>query len=133
MYCFVDVDAKKIESGYYDNRDIGVRIPIIHYSLLAKDTELRTKLLRDWEGGKVCSEEIIGRIDKGKSRQIVAHDKHSNQPRKKRKRDTSSLDRSLLSCLPVVVCVAMYRTNGVLEKNVERIGRTEGKDLWHFS
>ena len=35
--------------------------------------------------------------------------------------------------LPVVVCVAMYRSNGILEKNVANIGRKEGFDLWHFS
>uniref|UniRef100_A0A7S1FRD0 Glycosyltransferase 2-like domain-containing protein n=1 Tax=Corethron hystrix TaxID=216773 RepID=A0A7S1FRD0_9STRA len=37
------------------------------------------------------------------------------------------------SDLPVLVCVAMYRTNGALEQNVRSIGRTEGYDLWHFS
>jgi hypothetical protein len=35
--------------------------------------------------------------------------------------------------LPVVVCVAMYRTDGILEANVRSIGRVEGEDLWHFS
>ena len=34
--------------------------------------------------------------------------------------------------LPVVVCVAMYRTDGKLEENVATIGRVEGKNLWHF-
>ena len=38
-----------------------------------------------------------------------------------------------LATLPVVVCVAMYRTHGILEKNVKSIGRIEGKNLWHFS
>jgi len=49
---------------------------------------------------------------------------------------TKSLGRDFLKSLgsmPVVVCVAMYRTNGVLESNVKSIGRTEGLDLWHFS
>eukprot|EP00978_Attheya_sp_CCMP212_P007438 scaffold17244_cov55-Attheya_sp.AAC.1 len=49
---------------------------------------------------------------------------------------TKSLGRDFLNSLgsmPVVVCVAMYRTNGVLESNVKSIGRTEGLDLWHFS
>jgi FlaA1/EpsC-like NDP-sugar epimerase len=32
----------------------------------------------------------------------------------------------------VMVCVAMYRTGGVLEDNVRSIGREEGVDLWHF-
>lgn len=34
--------------------------------------------------------------------------------------------------LPVMVCVAMYRTGGKLEENVRSIGRKEGVDLWHF-
>ncbi|GMI13131.1 hypothetical protein TrVE_jg2581 [Triparma verrucosa] len=34
--------------------------------------------------------------------------------------------------LPVVVCVAMYRTDGKLEENVSTIERKEGDDLWHF-
>ncbi|GMH50520.1 hypothetical protein TrRE_jg12221 [Triparma retinervis] len=36
------------------------------------------------------------------------------------------------SSLPVVCCVAMYRTGGKLEENVESVGREEGVDLWHF-
>lgn len=43
------------------------------------------------------------------------------------------LDMELLQKVPVVVCVAMYRTNGVLERNVASIGRIEGQTLWHFS
>ena len=34
--------------------------------------------------------------------------------------------------LPVVVCVAMYRTDGKLEENVASVGRVEGNTLWHF-
>ena len=45
----------------------------------------------------------------------------------------SSLDPSVIRDLPVVVCVAMYRTNGALESNVASIGRVEGKDVWHIS
>jgi hypothetical protein len=33
--CFVDVDLKKIDAGYYANKDIGVKIPIVHYSHLS--------------------------------------------------------------------------------------------------
>ena len=43
------------------------------------------------------------------------------------------IDGVPLTSLPVIVCVAMYRTNGVLEQNVASIGRKEGYDLWHFS
>jgi len=54
---------------------------------------------------------------------------------KKRSRSEvpAELDVSLLPKLPVVVCVAMYRTNGALEANVKSVKRTEGHDLWHFS
>ena len=38
-----------------------------------------------------------------------------------------------LKDVPAVVCVAMYRTNGLLESNAKLICRTEGVDLWHFS
>ena len=34
--------------------------------------------------------------------------------------------------LPVVVCVAMYRTDGILERNVRSINREEGKNCWFF-
>jgi len=43
------------------------------------------------------------------------------------------IESECLTKMPVVVCVAMYRTNGILERNVAAIGRTEGADLWHFS
>ena len=35
--------------------------------------------------------------------------------------------------IPVVICVAMYRTGGKLERNVKSINRVEGIDLWHFN
>ena len=41
------------------------------------------------------------------------------------------IDPDVLRRLPVVVCVAMFRTNGALESNVASIGRIEGEDLWH--
>ncbi|GMI22658.1 hypothetical protein TrCOL_g11384 [Triparma columacea] len=36
------------------------------------------------------------------------------------------------SDLPVVCCVAMYRTGGKLEENVASVSREEGVSLWHF-
>ena len=60
----------------------------------------------------------------------------ATEQRKKAKTQSglaSSLDPSVIRDLPVVVCVAMYRTNGALESNVASIGRVEGKDLWHIS
>lgn len=34
---------------------------------------------------------------------------------------------------PVVVCVSLRRGNDVLRGNVEKLGRTEGADLWFFN
>jgi hypothetical protein len=45
----------------------------------------------------------------------------------------SVIDVGKVAQLPVVVCVALNRTNGALEHNVRLIDRTEGHDLWHFS
>jgi hypothetical protein len=141
VYCFVDVDEKKIDHGYYVNREIDVRIPIVHFSMLASDPGTRRQLKQNWEEG-LENNEIEGRIDKGKgpsADDAVATEATKTTPvprRKKRKThalNLSDLDTSMLSTLPVVVCVAMYRTNGALEKNVMSIGRTEGVDLWHFS
>ena len=67
---------------------------------------------------------------------------NSNQLPTTRKRKLHGLSKkdkdglkmlNTLRDLPVVVCVAMYRSNGVLEKNVANVGRVEGFDLWHFS
>lgn len=156
--CFVDVDEKKIVAGFYANRDLGVKIPIVHFSLLAKDPDVR----------RMCLEDDIsfGRITKGAKKEQISDDatgdsadtqtyedggmstrkKRQNinhvddAPAKKRKIlhnlgtiDSKELDLDSLTKIPVVVCVAMYRTNGVLEKNVKSIGREEGVDLWHFS
>ena len=51
--------------------------------------------------------------------------------KKKARKDIEEYDLNFQQ-LPVIVCVAMYRTNGMLEENVKSIGRTEGEDLWHF-
>ncbi len=52
---------------------------------------------------------------------------------KKDERNLRMIESEDLAKMPVVVCVAMYRTNGILERNVAAIGRREGVDLWHFS
>jgi glycosyltransferase involved in cell wall biosynthesis len=137
VYCFVDVDEKKIELGFYVNREIDVRIPIVHFSWLAKDPDIRERLHQSWIEN-IGSDNIVGRIDKGKPDNDVQRGviKTSKQPTKKRRTNAfQALDSylSLLPSLPVVVCVAMYRTNGVLEMNVKAVGREEGIDLWHFS
>jgi hypothetical protein len=140
VYCFVDVDSKKLESGNYVNREMNLNIPILHFSYLARDIEVCKRIQKEWEDDST-NDEVFGRIDKTKK---DAETKETMEPEKlpktKRRRiakipnlDVSGLSQSKLQRLPVVVCVAMYRTNGVLEKNVEAIGRTEGEDLWHFS
>ena len=143
VYCMVDVDDKKIDRGYYVNRDIDVKIPIVHYSLLAADPAVRLELQRAFEQGTVNSnnEPGFGKIDKGKpSKASLSADGNGQDaappPKKKLRLHTTApgvLDLTILPELPVVVCVAMYRTNGALEHNVRRIGRTEGKNLWHLS
>ena len=120
VVCFVDVDEKKIEQiKYYDNPDFGRRIPILHFTQLAKN-------LGESSFGKIekkCNEDTFnltrptgekGETGKGKTR-------------------PSEIESEVLHELPVVVCVAMYRTNGALERNVASIGRVEGQNLWHIS
>lgn len=145
VYCMVDVDEKKIQGGYYMNRQIDVKIPIVHFALLAADPAVRQTLQHSFEQGRSAAdnnEPGYGHITKGK--QPIAQDRpgdekkavQSPSPRKKRRLYTVApgvLDLAILPKLPVVVCVAMYRTDGALEHNVKMIDRTEGKDLWHFS
>lgn len=137
--CFVDVDEKKIDSGYYINRELDINIPIVHFSWLTKD--------RTEADGEV----VFGRVEKGrngkhggstekqepsgKKRQHQSETESPQQPKQKRSRSKApkGLDLASLPKQPVVVCVALYRTGGALEANVKSVGRTEGKDLWHFS
>lgn len=147
IYCMVDVDEKKIDAGYYMNRQIDCKIPVVHFSLLAADPAIRQKLQSSFEDGIDINEPGYGHISKGKPATAVVRvgpttgdskgDAPPPQPpRKKRKLHAvapGALDLNLLPRLPVVVCVAMYRTSGALEHNVKMIGRSEGKDLWHFS
>lgn len=170
---FVDVDEKKIKSGYYispiSTKDQAIKkksskckdrssfkIPIVHFSLLAKNDDKRRKLMNEYihPSQNKFEEEEKGRITKGNpstqqnlKRIKLSHNhqqiedksstKQQMQPRKvhgfpkKEKEGLKLLD--VLKDLPVVVCVAMYRSSGVLEKNVANIGRQEGFDLWHFS
>ena len=133
VVCFVDVDQKKIETvKWYENPNLlGKRkIPILHFSVLSKDSSK--------------SLESFGHIDKKTRREdtfnIVSKKTEPSQietvaPREnkqKGKKKDAQIDSEVLQQLPVVVCVAMYRTNGALEANVKSIDRTEGKDLWHI-
>ena len=154
VVCLVDVDRKKIESiKWYDNPALlgrgGRRIPILHFSVLAGGG-----------GGDVGGEggAKFGRIDKkgecGRGDDFNVASSHHPRARsngdgdgrerrappsggatKKRKAGGGALDTidpEVLRRLPVVVCVAMFRTNGALESNVASIGRIEGEDLWHM-
>ena len=176
VYCMVDVDDRKIERGFYEytpprtsdnnNNNSGngkgkekmatqQKIPILHFSLLVRDPEVRAELYHAWKHGNnglirsdsstngETSAPAFGRIDKAKI-PTTPLDTRVPPPSSKRRKassgiesrkdpGTANLDLSLLPKLPVVVCVAMYRTNGALESNVKMIGRSEGKDLWHFS
>lgn len=167
--CFVDVDEKKIHSGYYmvpfqnDNDRPNsssssitsqFKIPILHYSMLIKDETLRHQVQHEYLHGdmnSVKTSSLFGSITKCKPE--INHDtsveleeppnkKTKHQGRltlKKKLHAISKRDEEnhklmeLLPTLSVVVCVAMYRSNGTLESNVKSIGRQEGVDLWHFS
>ncbi|VEU36996.1 unnamed protein product [Pseudo-nitzschia multistriata] len=159
VYCFVDVDLKKLNAGYYvdttahraESKEIkgkqqkksGRKIPIVHYSFLIPDQKKRELSQSEWISTIADGDSlVIGRIDKSKSGSVSVPTKLLPAKKKhKTHSGTSSstglnyrgLDQTVLSHLPVVVCVAMYRTNGVLESNVAKICRTEGKNLWHFS
>lgn len=178
---FVDVDEKKISSGYYvapkneeDARnsadksssvEISQRprrkktehwkIPIVHFSLLARDKDKRSKLINSWVKRENEHDEFLGRITKNRPssdsmQKVNENEEGGNHGRAaKRQRVCARPERKphsipvkdkqnlkiieSLSSLPIVVCVSLYRTNGVLEANVDSIGAEEGKDLWHFS
>mmetsp|Transcript_6400 Transcript_6400/g.9416 ORF Transcript_6400/g.9416 Transcript_6400/m.9416 type:complete len:478 (+) Transcript_6400:23-1456(+) len=131
VVCMVDVDRKKIETGYYINKDMNIKIPIVHFSLLVEEENVRRQLQEDYYSQ---ADNEDGRIRKGKPQNLISTT-HLGPRTKKCKvcLVPVGLDEGSLRKLPVVVCVAMHRTNGVLEKNVSRIGRQEGKDLFHFS
>jgi len=125
VVCFVDVDQKKIELvKFYDNGRM--RIPILHFTSLAR--------------ADVSGQVAFGRVEKKTCRKEdfdIVPKKQPQQPpkatsKRKKKGAMDNIDPEVLQHLPVVVCVAMYRTNGALESNVASIGRDEGKDLWHI-
>jgi glycosyltransferase involved in cell wall biosynthesis len=141
IYCFVDVDDKKLLAGAYvppkEDGRITRKIPIIHFSSLIPNPKIRQCIQTAWRRDGGANDAAHGRIDKSKDDSEIGP-----QKKKKPKLHNSvggsqlldrGLDQDLLQTLPVVVCVAMYRTNGVLERNVASIDRTEGVNLWHFS
>ena len=77
VVCLVDVDERKIDAGFYRNRDLGCRIPVVHFSLLTGDGAKREELTSAWEMGDGCaadsvpcagqsSDAVYGRIDKAR-------------------------------------------------------------------
>jgi hypothetical protein len=133
-----------------------MNIPIIHFSLATQDPERRSRLYNSWKRNDNVTNDAndpfvhthYGRIVKNQETNRIddtSQTATSALPQAKRMKatpedmvakadpGTNRLDVSLLPDLPVVVCVAMYRTNGALESNVELINRTEGKDLWYFA
>jgi glycosyltransferase involved in cell wall biosynthesis len=130
--CMVDVDDRKIAIGSYVNRDIRVNIPIMHFSLLAKDESLRSSLYEQWTTGQNHNLPGFGKIRKGRNLTGPQGLPSAKKPKLSNKGSVDPQFKSLLRELPVVVCVSMYRTNGALEHNVKQIGRIEGEDLWHF-
>jgi len=136
VVCMVDVDHKKIATGHYTYNERDIHIPIVHFSLLAKDLKVREKLQEAYFS-QVDNEP--GRISKQRPNAVtnaVTKGETSEHPRPRKKFKVcavSDLDTAILPTLPIVVCVAMYRTNGALERNVASVDRTEGQDLWHFS
>ena len=170
--CFADVDEKKITAGFYANADLGAKVPIVHFSLLAADPNVRNDHAgadadadADLSFGRISKKrKKVGDVDvavdtigngNGDSCGVLAgkrartetafdnateEDTTARRPKKRQRKlhnlgpkEKKKLDIESLPGLPVVVCVAMYRTNGVLESNVRSIGRVEGETLWHFS
>ena len=162
VYCFADVDDTKIARGFYNyfsptcsgitkKQRTSLNIPVIHFSLAARDLSQRSRLYNSWKMNidilldDRCAHPYYGRIVKNQEMNADAANATTQLPQSKRIKvaqnssvekidpGTKSIDVSLLPNLPVVVCVAMYRTNGALENNVKLIDRVEGTDLWYFS
>lgn len=140
VMCFVDVDQKKIEHiKWYENPALGGRrIPILHFSVLSKaESNGPIETFGRMEKRECCEDDFRVTRDSSIEAQNSAErtDATSQQKPtmvKKKKNAIKSIDPAVLRSLPVVVCVAMYRTNGALESNVASIGRREGEDLWHI-
>ena len=143
VICFVDVDRKKIETvKWYDNPVLlgGRRIPILHFSSLARDQTRDQAMVAPTFGRidkKRCGKDTFNVVPKqqltlGCNKIEKASSMAKSKHKKTKASSGKSIDPEVLCQLPVVVCVAMYRTNGALERNVASIGRVEGKDLWHI-
>ena len=105
--CMVDVDEKKINAKFYFNAEENLKVRILPFEILLKNDE---------------SEKVKQKITK----EVAC------RPNRGKKIDPGFDSDVDYQSLPVVVCVAMYRTGGKLEENVKSIERTEGEDFWHF-
>lgn len=136
VVCFVDVDEKKIEKiKWYDNPALAVRrIPILHFSVLSK-SDMSSDQVTFGHIDKKCGKHDFDIISQHgvQLKEYTRNETQSLTKSTSNKMDKkSSIDPEILHQLPVVVCVAMYRTNGALERNVASIGRVEGENLWHI-
>ena len=61
-----------------------------------------------------------------------ANTKGRERETRKAEKALDPIDPGVLWRLPVVVCVAMFWTNGALKSDVASIGRIKGEDLWHI-
>ena len=119
--CFADVDEKKIRAKYYVNKELGVKIPVIHFSDLAN-----TAIVTSSDSQSANNRQDISVLPNSSRMQ---KDWKGHVAKRRRKEPSA---QQTFAHLPVIVCVAMYRTDGVLESNVQSIGRSEGVNLWHF-
>ena len=133
VVCFVDVDQRKIETiKWYENPALGGRrIPILHFSVLAKK-DISDEVTFGHIDKKRCCEDQFSLVSKQRveSNDRISRQLEKNKTKTKAKSE-ASIDSDILHEVPVVVCVAMYRSNGALESNVASIGRVEGVNLWH--
>jgi hypothetical protein len=117
----------------------------VHFSALAPNS----LLYEDWKTSSSSSSSssrschalgAFSNIDKGRGAASKSAEPEVPGPSTKKARKNhqkedpgmKTLNSQLLQSLPVVVCVAMYRTNGALEHNVALIKRTEGVNLYHL-
>lgn len=127
---FADVDPDKINRGFYVNRDLGLNIPIVHVSSLCPNRASQEQLLKRL----VSEDQSSSGIRKGTTNPDA---KHTLSPLKKQAKSktefTTDPSHIKLIDLPIIVCVAMYRSGGALERNVRDVAREEGETLWHLS
>lgn len=103
IYCMVDVDEKKLQSQFYVNRDHGTKIPIVHFSLLAADATVQSRLVDAWVQGRDEDLPGYGRIDKGEPNKQVTEPPPTKKARLRRTHYFGSgvVDEEVLRSIPV--------------------------------